>query len=100
MGASKLKHLFRRSEADKAKATRFAVVVLHDLGRGDCAIRCELRAQAVIIHVICKILDVEVHALIFCNFLIAGIIKPTRQSHSVSLVPGRLEKAAWLLAGP
>lgn len=49
---------------------------LHALGGGDGSEGLELCAQLVVIHSVCQVLDVEVHALVLRHTLLAEVVEP------------------------
>ena len=69
-------YLFWGGVADKAEAPGLGGAVLHDLGRGDGSVGGKLCAQLVIIHTVSQVLDVQVHALVLGDLLLASIVKP------------------------
>ncbi len=74
--------LLRGGVAHEAEAPGLLVGVPHDLGGGDGAVRGELCAQLVVVHVICQVLDVQVHALVLGNLLLASVVVPETSKHN------------------
>lgn len=49
---------------------------LHAPGRGDGTKGLELGAQLIVVHRVCQVLDVEVHALVLGHALLSDVIEP------------------------